>query len=343
MENPSRVLLIRPSALGDVCRTVPVLASLRVRFPDAKIDWLVQSDFAPAVAAHPALTRVVPFPRREVALARLWRPSAAAALARFLDSLGSGHYGLVIDCQGLGRSGFFTFLTRAPRRVGYANAGELGWMGLTERHFVPRDLHAVDRMLALIDAAGIPPVRDLRLYTTHEDDDAALRLVGSGRHVVIAPTSRWPGKRWPIERFAEVARALLDRPGVDRVVVLGGPKEEDQCGALLELARETTSVVNLVGRTSIGVSMSIIKRAALVLANDSAPMHMAVGFDRPLVALLGPTRADLVGPYGRLQDVIQMIRNIPKNRHKDQAFGRAAMEAIPSRLVIDAAMHRLEP
>lgn len=341
MEKPRRILLIRPSALGDVCRTVPVLASLRAAFPDAAIDWLVQDGFAPAIAAHPALTRVIPFPRKQVAIPRLWRPSAAATLLRLIGALRDARYDLVFDCQGLGRSGVFAWLTRAPRRVGFSNARELGWIGSNERIDVPENLHTVDRMLALIAGAGVPPVRDVRLFTTEADRGAAPKLTQASRYAVIAPTSRWPGKRWPIERFTALAHELLALTSIESIAIVGGPDERDQCGPLLELARANGRVIDLVGRTPIGVLMAIIERAALIIANDSAPVHMAVGFDRPLVALFGPTRTDLVGPYRREQDVIRATTDIHRNLHKDAAIGAAAMGAIQTHTVIEAALKRL--
>lgn len=341
LEKPRRILLIRPSALGDVCRTVPVLASLRAAFPDSEIDWLVQDGFAPAIAAHPALTNVIPFPRKQVAIPRLWRPGAAATLFRLIRSLRDAHYDLVLDCQGLGRSGLFAWLTRAPRRVGFSNARELGWIGSNERINVPENLHTVDRMLALIEGAGVPAVHGMRLYTTEDDQFTARTLVPFTRYAVIAPTSRWPGKRWPIDRFTALTHELLALTAIESIAIVGGPDERDQCTPLLELARANSRVIDLVGKTPIGVLLAVIERAALVIANDSAPVHMAVGFDRPLVALFGPTRTDLVGPYRREQDVIRATTHIDRNLHKDAAIGAAAMSTIQTQTVIDAALKRL--
>src|SRR6266550_79225 len=97
--DPERILIVRPSALGDVCRTVPVLASLKQGFPNAAIDWLVQDSFADAVRAHPDLNAVIEFPRTR--FAAWWRPSVAADVARWLHGLGRAKYDLVLDCQGL--------------------------------------------------------------------------------------------------------------------------------------------------------------------------------------------------------------------------------------------------
>ena len=102
---PRRILLIRPSALGDVCRTVPVLVSLRRAWPDAEIDWLVQDDFAPAIMHHPDLTRVLPFMRRD--LGKSIARGSFGPLAQFVAQLKRAKYDLVFDLQGLARSGFF--------------------------------------------------------------------------------------------------------------------------------------------------------------------------------------------------------------------------------------------
>jgi len=341
MTDPSRILIIRPSALGDVCRSVPVLVSLRERYPVATIDWLVQSSFAPAIAHHPALNGAIPFPRERMPVGSLWKTEPRRLLADLLHRLRGAKYDLVLDCQGLGRSGFFTWWTGAPRRVGYANAGELGWLGYTDRVPVPRDRHTVDRMLALVEAIGLMPVRDLRLYTS-EADRAALdpRLRGT-RFVLIAPTSRWEGKRWPASRFAEVARTILGDRLAERVALVGAASEREQCAPLLALSRQDDRVVDLIGATTVGALMATVEASALILANDSAALHMAVGFDRPLFGLFGPTRIDLVGPYGRQGDVITPGPAPERNRHKDAGFGRAAMEQIPVGRVLDAVRARL--
>lgn len=326
---------------------MPVLASLRARHPHARIDWLVRDAFAAAVAAHPALSAVVPFERSRVALGRLWRHDGRDALSRFLRSLSRAGYDEVYDCQGLGRSGFFAWVTRARRRVGFRDAREMGWMGLNRRVSVPRDMHTVDRMMALVEGpessggAENPPVRDMRLYTREADRQTLHARMGSEPYALVAPTSAWAGKRWPAERFAAATRALLARGGVTRVAIVGGPGERTQCGPLLELAAADPRVVDLVGATSVGELMAAVEGAALVVANDSAAVHMAVGFDRPLVALYGPTRVDLVGPYRREADVIQAIAPRRGNEHKDEAVGRAAMEAIDTHRVIEACFERL--
>ena len=338
---PQRILIIRPSALGDVCRTVPVLASLRRAWPNATIDWVVQEEFASAVQAHPALNEVIPFPRAR--LAKWWRSATNfRACRRWFKTLRSRRYDLVLDCQGLGRSGLMSFVTRAPRRIGLRAARELAWLGYNQR--VPRDAkaplptHTVDQMLLLIEALNIEVVRDLRLYLGEPDRqwwDQQRQGLGlmDAPYAVMAPTSRWLSKRWPIERFVQLLEPLRKR-GFERVIVIGSPTE---LGQIHPLVSDTSPfVVNLAGRTSIGQTMAAIAGAQLVIANDSAPLHMAVGFDRPLVGLFGPTDPAVVGPYQCDHSVVRGYHAVKNERinFKNPKLGDSLMRFISTAAVI---------
>ncbi len=317
-----------------------MLASLKNAWPDAAIDWLVQDSFVDAVRAHPMLRRAVPFPRRE--LGQTMKKGRFGELRRWLDELRKERYDLVIDAQGLFRSGFIARACGAPRRVGHRAARELAWLFYTDRERGSEAAHTVDRMLALVAALGVEPVQDMRLFAPAEDREAvAADERFAGRCAVFAPTSRWAGKQWPAERFDAVAERLLAERVVDRVLVVGGPGERGQCEPLLARAEQDTRVLDLVGTTSIGRLMAIVERGAIVVANDSAALHMAVGFDRPLVALFGPTRVDLVGPYGRARDVLQVVEPGDRFDHKDAERGREMMERISTDSVVEACLKRL--
>lgn len=317
MSDPTKILLIRPSALGDVCRSVCVLAALKQRYPQAQIDWVVQDSFAQAIEHHPALHRAIAFPRKRFG-EQCKRGKFGPVLA-WLRELKNAKYDMVIDAQGLARSGFFAFFTRAPRRVGYRDAQELAWVFLNQRVEAPRTLHTVDRMLRLPKSLGADTAEpDMRLYAG-ADELSQTVLEYPDRYAVIAPTSRWPGKCWPIECFTDLAKRLIEHPEIDRVVIAGGPGERLSCAPLLEFADTHPRVTDRVGSTSIAQLMAIVSRARLVVANDSAALHMAVGFDRPLVALLGPTDPALVGPYRRDGDVIRHTSPDDEFHFRDQA------------------------
>ncbi|MCA9287412.1 MAG: glycosyltransferase family 9 protein [Phycisphaerales bacterium] len=339
MDDFRRILLIRPSALGDVCRSVPVLTSLRAAFPNARIDWLVQDSFAAAIEHHPALDNTVRFPRRPFAGGLT--PPKAAAFFEWAARLGEPGYDLVVDAQGLARSGLLAWMTGAACRIGEASAREGAPLLYTRRVPIPAGWHTVDRMLGIACAGlGIAPVVDMRLHTDEASRARAADLVGSrDRYVLLAPTSRWASKRWPADRFAALAQRLLDSAAVS-IVVVGGRDERDQCGPVLELAARDKRVVDLVGQTDVATLMALVERAALVVANDSAALHMGVGFERPCVALFGPTRVDLVGPYRREHDVIQHLERGDEIDHKRDA-GAAIMDRIGVDEVESACVARL--
>ncbi len=336
------MLIIRPSALGDVCRSVPVAASLHAAWPHARIDWLVQEGFGPAIEAHPAVANVIDFPRHRGSLARLATRAGRESQLELLRLLRRNRYDLVLDCQGLLRSGFFALASGARRRVGYPAAWARGGPGPPDGGRPPRSAPPLDRMLALVEHLGIEPRRDITLHVRPADAAALPARLRGARFVVLAPTSRWPGKRWPIERFAELAAALLGRGDVDALAIVASAAERDQCAALLATRERDPRVVDLVGGTSVGGLLAVVDAAALVVANDSAALHMAAGLHRPLVGLFGPTRIERVGPYGRDRDVLQAAPPPAGVSHKDDQRGAALMAAIPTQDVVEACAARLD-
>jgi heptosyltransferase-1 len=190
-------------------------------------------------------------------------------------------------------------------------------------------------MLSLLSCINVPIVRDMRLYTADEDDawwrtQREAHAFADQPYAVLAPTARWESKRWPADRFAALIPHILKR-GLERIVITGGPGEADQLTDLQPAIRDADgAVIDMVGKATIGRTMSIIKHAALVVANDSAPLHMAVGFDRPIVALFGPTDPARVGPYQRDDAVVRRYAPKPGERitHKTRSIGDRLMRLI---------------
>lgn len=336
-----RICIVRPSALGDVARTVPVLVSLKKHCPDAEIDWIVQDTFVAAVAAHPDINEVIGFPRKH--FARFGRNMKATT--DFLDwtnNLKHKKYDTVYDCQGLARSALITWCTRSPKRVGFAKAREFASVAYTHKYSVDNSLHTVDQMLSLIEADGVTPIRDMRLYTTETDAQwwqnrrNEISMIENQPYAVIAPTSRWPAKRWPINRFAALIDPILER-GFKTIIIIGAETERDQCIPVLEKC-ENVKIIDLVGSTTIGQLMAVIQAADLVIANDSAALHIAVGFNRRYLALYGPTAIDRVGPYPLDTSRKWIIQNISKDEklnHKNtSASATEQMERISVQEVI---------
>jgi len=313
---PGRVLIVRPTALGDVARTVPVLATLRQAYPDAHIDWLVAKAFADAVRHHPMLDGVIEFDRKQLARFGM-SPAATKAGWRFARLLREKKYDAVYDFQGLFRSGLFTRLTGAPRRIGFANAREAAWLGYNTRHRIDASLHTVDRMLGLLEADGLEPVRDLRLYLAQQDTDWLDTFkrehgIGASGYTCIAPTARWGCKCWPIERYGQIARRLIEQNiAGDKLVILASPNEREQVLPIFETLMGGGPAGGdwrdrvVFPTTSVGQMMALLSEARVLICNDSAPLHIAVGFNRPIVALFGPTDPARVGPYQQVHKVLR--------------------------------------
>ena len=273
----------------------------------------------------------------------MWRrPAVASEALYWARDIYKRRYDIAFDLQGLARSGLATWLTRAKRRVGYANAREGAWLGYNRRHRVDARLHTVERMLGLLEAEGYRPIRDMRLYSGAADrawlngelakpaGDAA----GWGaRFVCLAPTAQWRCKCWPIENYVEITRRLLsEKPEIGGVIVLAAAHEQREVQPLASAFAGDRRV--WIPRTTIGQMMAIIEQARIVVCNDSAALHMAVGFGRPAVAIFGPTDPAAVGPYRRSGDVIRPVeaaedgRSYRRHREDQTMIAKVAVETV---------------
>jgi heptosyltransferase I len=296
---PRRILVIKPSAIGDVVHALPVLNLLRKRWPTAQISWLVTPACAGLLEGHPQLDEVVLFERRR--LGHAWRsPAAAGALWRFSRDLRRRRFDLVIDLQGLFRSGWLAWKTRAPVRIGFANARELGWAFYTHRvPIATMEQHAIERYLSIAEALGCGrgPV-EFRFATTDEDRAAVAAMVPAGkRFAVLSPGTNWETKRWPVEHFAACVQPLRDQHGLETIIA-GGPGDS--------ALAEQIDGLNLCGKTTLRQLVALLERAEVVIANDSGPMHVAAALGRPLVTPFGPTNPVRTGPYQRMDSVIRL-------------------------------------
>ena len=310
MRGFDRILLVKPSSLGDVIHALPVLSGLRVRYPDARIDWLVSPAFAPLIAHHPDLSEAVIFDRRFYAgIGRNW--AATKAFGGFVRGLRQRRYDLVIDLQGLFRSGFLTFVTRAPVRIGFRRAREFARFFYTHYLYeIDANVHAVDRNYLVASLLGFEdvPIRfDLAL--TEDERRAGKALVRRTRGdehapiVGVIPGTRWETKQWAVEKFSQ-AIDLISQEGKAHCILLGSPDERGLCADIVSGCN--APVTNLAGRTNVRELAAAIASCDTILCHDSAPMHFAVALNKPLVCLIGPTNPARTGPYRRPEDVCRL-------------------------------------
>jgi len=295
---PKRILIVKPSAIGDIVHTLPFLHLLRTRFKTAEISWLVVPAFASLLQNHRLLDHVLLFERRR--FSNMWRDaSAAKGLFQFAMALRRQEFDLVIDLQGLLRSGWITWQTRARTRVGFGYAREGAPMFYTHRVTThDHERHAIERYLDVAEALGCG--RGPVVFDFDVPEAARVRvkaLAPRQPYAVLAPTTNWPTKRWPADRFAKLIEPIERELGL-RCVVSGGNDVVDMPFG--------DRAINLGGKTDLKELVALIDGASLVIANDSAPMHIAAALGRPLVSIFGPTNAVRTGPYGRPDTVLQL-------------------------------------
>jgi lipopolysaccharide heptosyltransferase I len=292
------VALLKPSALGDIVHGLPVLSALRRRFPQARITWVVNRAYEPLLRGHPDLDETLPFDR---GAADKGICAAAASLAAFVADLRQRRFDLVIDLQGLLRSGLMARVTGAPRRVGLNCAREGASWFYTDVVDVPGGLggtHAVERYWRVAEALG---VGDAPLRFTVPVPDDARRFAAGLLHawprpwLAFAAGSRWPTKRWRPGHFAALGRRAQSDFGGTIVFVGAG----DEAALASEVrAGLNGPVVDLCGRTTLPQLAAVLERCDVTVANDTGPLHLAAALGRPVVAPYTCTKARLTGPYG---------------------------------------------
>ncbi|MFZ5773922.1 MAG: lipopolysaccharide heptosyltransferase I [Thermodesulfobacteriota bacterium] len=310
-----KILIVKTSAIGDVIHTLPALNCLRRHYPDARIDWLVEEAAAEAVIGHQAVDRVLVSGRKRW-VAEFRQGRRLAALRGFLDfvrQLRATEYDLLIDLQGLLKSGIFVFLARARRKAGFGRGmehAEGSWLFLNERiPAVDMNQHALTRELLLLGGLGIPCERiEFGLPVTDQHRAEVADLLGEAgispkkTLVAINPMTTWPTKHWLGGRFAEVADHLLAM-GL-AVVFTGGPGDVAAIEAIQ--AAMTAKAPSLAGRTSLKTLAALYERARLLITTDTGPMHVAAAMDTPVVALFGPTAPWRTGPFGPNHRVLRV-------------------------------------
>ncbi len=300
------ILIIKPSSIGDIIHALPFLYSIRARYPKARISWLINSGFEDLIKDNPELDEIILFERKR------WGGFdnigyKFKGLTEFLRELRRKQFDLVIDLQGLFRSGIITYLSGAAHRVGFANARELSPIFYNYKISHPSiEMHAVDRYLLIAKelGAGISKI-DFKINIPKKENEYVSGLINRIKKrplIAINPSARWETKMWPLKRYAKLADAIADKLKA-QTVLIGSREDEDRINELLSMTK--SKPVNLCGRTSLLQLAALLKRAALLITNDSGPMHIAAAVGTSVAAIFGPTRPVRTGPYGKGHVVLQ--------------------------------------
>jgi lipopolysaccharide heptosyltransferase I len=292
-----RIALIKPSALGDIVHSLPVLTALRRRYPQAYIAWVVNRSYEALLRGHPDLDATVPFERGASKSGFL---SAARKYGEFFHRFRQQRFDLVIDLQGLLRSGLIAAVSGAARRVGLSTAREgAPWfysdvIPVADFHAI----HAVDRYWLIAEALGVgnnPKCFRVPLPEPERRWAAEFLRDCPRPWIVLGVGSRWLTKRWPPEHFATLARRAQEDTG-GSVLFVGGRDETPLAQATAAHLRGV--VRDLTGQTTLPQLAALLAAVDVMVANDTGPLHLAAALGRPVVAPYTCTRVRLNGPYG---------------------------------------------
>lgn len=285
-----RVLIIKPTAFGDVAQALRPVAALKHSGWATRLDWIVDSDYLPLVQACPAVDRAIPFPRRR------WRASfCPGEMLQWIRQLRQQTYDVALDLQGLARSALMIRAARAARRIGLSSAREGARWAVDElvpdhpRHAIDRYLVAIRHLIARDPAPFLQPI----------PRPAAALPAGltPGSYILLHPYSLWTTKLWPWENFSTLCSL---RPEVHFVAIGHGPR----------FPLSAPNLTDLRGRLPLDTLLPLLAHARAIVSTDSGPAHAAALFDTPVLAVFGATDPERTAPRSTRTTVL-MAEDLP--------------------------------
>lgn len=327
---------MRLSAIGDVVHTLPVLAALHRA--GHEVSWLVEPPARALLERQPLLTKLVVAPR-----AKRFKLSRAVEAAR---ELRSHAFDVALDLQGLWKSAAWTRMSGAQRAVGLAAAARregASALLLHQTAEVPATaVHVIDRNLAVLRALGIEAVGTREFPLPPRDAEAGtvarqLAAMSLDRFAVLNPGGGWSGKLWPADAYGALARRLRER-GVPSLVTWG-PGEQ----ALAEqVVAASEGAARLAFPTTLLEMVELARRALVLIAADTGPLHLACAVGVPVVGLFGPTDPARNGPFAAEDVVVRRAPACAPCHRRRCPVHEGVMRAIDVDEVFRAALERLE-
>jgi heptosyltransferase I len=294
---PRRICIVMLTALGDAVHVLPVVTALKRHSPETRISWVVQPAAAALVRGHPAVDEVIVFDR-------------ARGRRAFLDArreLARREFDAVLLLQPYLKAALLASFAHAARRIGIdrSRAADLSWLATPTR--LPRRPlgHMQDQFLEFLEFLGVPAeplVWDLGPWPEERawQRDFFARIDRPTAAIVVGTSKA--EKDWLPERWAEVGDALVERHGLQPVLV-GGRSERELTAERIIMARARHKPMSALG-SGVRPLVSILERAALVLTPDTGPLHMSVALDRPTISLIGYADPRRTGPYRRYHELM---------------------------------------
>ena len=336
------MLAVRLGAMGDILHAMPAVTALRQTFPDWFFGWAVEPQWRGLLCgAERCSSRGPEMPlvdRIHIVPAKQWartpfRAETLRAIRHLRRELREARYDICIDLQGAVRSAIIARWARAARLIGEDQPRERAARWFFSERVPTQGRHVIEQAMEVVNrAAGHPlPFVSPDFPTEESAERQAAELPQP--FVLLNPGAGWGAKRWPIDRYAQVARAL--RQCGYSIVVNEGPAERH----LVEGLRVSTGEFILPVRAALTELIAITRRAALVIAGDTGPLHLASALGRPVVAIFGPTDPARNGPFGGQFRVLRHPES--KRDHTRRAEPEAGLLTITPEAVIEAAKELL--
>jgi 3-deoxy-D-manno-octulosonic-acid transferase/heptosyltransferase-1 len=306
-----KVLFIKLSSIGDVVHLIPALESFKMNYPETKLSWVVEEESSDILIGYPLIDRLYIIKREWID--KLKNPltffEGVKIFYNFFRLLKNENFDVVIDFQGLFKSGIVTFFTGAKRRIGYDKTRELSYIFLNEK-ISPYDpnRHAIERYINLIKCLGVK--NGVIRWDFNIDDDIknmreTLHLHGikeNDKIISINPIARWETKLWNMNRFGRLSDLIVGKLGA-KVIFTGSKKDRTKIEEAVSKTRYKPLI--MAGKTSLRELTAIIRISDLFISTDTGPMHIAAALKTPVIALFGPTSPLRTGPYGDNNIVIR--------------------------------------
>jgi lipopolysaccharide heptosyltransferase II len=349
-----RILIVKPSSLGDVVHTLPLAHAIKRCYPSSYVGWIVQRAFQGILEHDRAIDEIIPISIPSTSEPQAGRAAyvrAFTATARTLAHLRKrlrGHpYNYVLDLHASFRSGLLGATNPGGRKIGFRDAKELNPMFQHDRLTTdPEKPHAVDRNLAFAHFLQCSPLtEDFRIMSGSAERDAVQRFLeeagvtGTDRIVYANPAARWQTKLWTVEGWAQLADLLIARSSAK--VIFGG-SGQDAPHMQLITGKMNASPIVAAGKLTLAEAVALIEAAHVYVGVDSGPMHIAAFAGTPVVALFGPTDPALVGPYGAGHRVIQHDDSDCLACRKRSCDNRRCLEEITPDRVLRETMELLD-
>lgn len=345
--NPSSLLIIRMSSLGDVITSLPTLVALRRRFPAARIGWVVEDRFASVLEGHPYIDELFVVPLKtwgRAAKSPKGLVSSYTALRDLKRRLRAAQYEVSLDIHGIVKSDVMASFARCPVRIAFRDA----YYRRSANVIVDATPGiAAVRFTSMASRLGAEnPEYDSCFYVPEAEDARAEEMLAgfdfglAGSVIALNPGASAPWRQWPATSFAQVAEALQQQRDA-RIVVLGGPNEVHLAEGIAGLMARKPLVV--AGRCSVKGLAALLGRCDLLVTADTGPMHLAAAMHTPTVSFFGSADPKRTGPVGDFHSIVMATgpaKCVPCRNHPN-CKTYPCLDNITPAAVLEAALERL--